>query len=398
MRLHHADGTTVHLAYCTNVHAGDVLDDVLAHLDRFCLPVRQHLGADLLGVGLWLAAPAALELAHDAGATERLRAALDRRGLEVVTLNAFPYRGFQEPVVKHRVYHPDWSQQARLDYTVDCAAVLARLLPDDAARGSISTLPLAWRTPWEDARAATALDNLARLAESLDGIEDQTGRSIRVGLEPEPGCVIETTADVVRHLDGVDTRRIGVNLDLCHLAVQFEDAAAAVARVTTAGLPIVKSQVSAALHADDADDPATRTALATFDEERFLHQTRSCGAGGLVESRDDLGEALAGDRPLSARTSDGAAGCRGACTSTSRSTPSRRCHSARPTTTPVPPSRPSSAVRPRSSTTSRSRPTPGASCPSQPAHAATTTLPVASRASSRGRGTSSRHLGLKEAP
>ena len=78
MRLRHADGTTVHVAYCTNVHAGDTLDEVLAHLDRFVLPVRRHLGTDLLGVGLWLAAPAARELANDAGATDRLRDALSR--------------------------------------------------------------------------------------------------------------------------------------------------------------------------------------------------------------------------------------------------------------------------------------------------------------------------------
>ncbi|WP_392543363.1 metabolite traffic protein EboE [Oryzobacter telluris] len=305
MRLHHADGTTVHLAYCTNVHAGDDLDDVLAHLDRFCLPVRRYLGSDLLGIGLWLAAPAARALARDPRAVDDLRSAMAERGLETVTLNAFPYRGFQEPVVKHRVYHPDWSQRARLDYTADCAEVLARLLPDDAARGSISTLPLAWRSPWGSAAARSARANLAALAETLDGLEDRTGRSIRVGLEPEPGCVIETTAQAVEHLAGVDRRRIGVNLDLCHLAVQFEDPDAAVARVGEAGLPVVKAQVSAALHASDPSDPGTRAALASFDEERFLHQTRSCGPDGTVTSRDDLGEALGGDAPLADRADDG---------------------------------------------------------------------------------------------
>lgn len=298
MRFHHADGSTVHLAYCTNVHAGDDLDDVLAHLERFCLPVRRHLGTDLLGVGLWLAAPAARELAHDAGATDRLRSALDRRGLEVVTLNAFPYRGFQEPVVKHRVYHPDWSEGARLDYTVDCAAVLARLLPDDATRGSISTLPFAWRTPWDAARESAAHDNLARLAEALDGIEARSGRSIRVGLEPEPGCVVETTTDAAEHLGDVDASRIGVALDLCHLAVQFEEPGDAVARVRDAGLSVVKAQVSAALHASDPADAATRAGLEAFDEERFLHQVRGLGAGGGVTSRDDLPDALRGAAPL----------------------------------------------------------------------------------------------------
>lgn len=307
MRLLHADGTTVHLAYCTNVHAGDTLGEVLAHLDRFVLPVRRHLGSDLLGVGLWLAAPAARELANDATATDGLRRALARRGLETVTLNGFPYRGFQEPVVKQRVYHPDWSQQERLDYTVDCAAVLARLLPDDAARGSVSTLPFAWRTPWgpEDHRAATA--NLGRLGEALEGIEARTGRAVRVGLEPEPGCVVETTTDAVQRLTGVDTDRVGVSLDLCHLAVGFEDPDAAVARLADAGLAVTKAQVSAAVHADDPADPATRSALADFDEVRFLHQVRARHPDDVVAARDDLPEALAGDDPLGARARDGSA-------------------------------------------------------------------------------------------
>jgi sugar phosphate isomerase/epimerase len=305
VRLHHADGTTVHVAYCTNVHAGDDVDDVLAHLDRFCLPVRRHLGTELLGVGLWLAAPAARALARDPRAVDRLRSAMADRGLETVTLNGFPYRGFQERVVKHRVYHPDWTQYGRLQYTVDCAEVLSRLLPDDAARGSISTLPLAWRTPWDAGSARVARANLAILADALDGIEARTGRGIRVGLEPEPGCVIETTSDAVTHLAGVDPRRIGVTLDLCHLAVQFEDPEAAVARVGAAGLPVVKAQVSAALHADDPADASTRAALASFDEERFLHQTRARGADGHVVARDDLGEALGGDDPLAVRADDG---------------------------------------------------------------------------------------------
>ena len=182
-------------------------------------------------MGLWLAAPAARELANDATATDGLRRALARRGLETVTLNGFPYRGFQEPVVKQRVYHPDWSEPERLDYTVDCAAVLARLLPDDAARGSVSTLPLAWRAPWDAERHRAALDNLDRLSEALEGIEARTGRSVRVGLEPEPGCVVETTAEAAERLAGVDPNRIGVSLDLCHLAVGFEDPDAALARI-----------------------------------------------------------------------------------------------------------------------------------------------------------------------
>ncbi|MBR7742021.1 metabolite traffic protein EboE [Phycicoccus sp. BSK3Z-2] len=298
MRFRHADGSTVHLAYCTNVHAGDTVEDVLAHLDRFCLPVRSHLGSDLLGVGLWLAAPAARVLAADPARTAGLRAALAERGLETVTLNAFPYRGFQEPVVKHRVYHPDWTGDERLDYTLDCARVLAGLLPDDAARGSVSTLPLAWRTPWDDGRAHDARERLDRLAAGLADLEEETGRTVRVGLEPEPGCVVETVADAADHLAGLDGDRLGVCLDVCHLATGFEDVASTPGRLAAAGLPVVKSQVSAALHAADPHDPTTREALAAFDEERFLHQTRRGArpgeSGGAAGGVDDLPEALAG--------------------------------------------------------------------------------------------------------
>jgi sugar phosphate isomerase/epimerase len=298
VRLVHADGQTVHVAYCTNVHPGEDLDTVIGQLDRFAVPVRRHLGADVLGLGLWLSAPVARELAGDPRQVDRLRAALDARALEVVTLNGFPYRGFQEEVVKHRVYHPDWTEPARLTYTTDLAAVLARLLPDDAARGSISTLPLGWRHPWFGDRQVLAAEQLDRLAAHLHALRDRTGREIRVGVEPEPGCVIETTTELVDRMAGWDEEVLGVCLDLCHLAVGFEDAAVAVPRLSAAGRRVVKAQVSAALHVEHPAADATRDALAAFDEDRFLHQVRACGEHGQLRARDDLGEALGGRRPL----------------------------------------------------------------------------------------------------
>ncbi|MFJ4481332.1 metabolite traffic protein EboE [Streptomyces longwoodensis] len=294
MRFRHPDGTTVHLAYCTNVHPAETLDGVLAQLREHCEPVRRRLGRDRLGIGLWLARDAARALDTDPAALRTLRTELDRRGLEVVTLNGFPYEGFGADEVKYRVYRPDWADAERLEYTTALARILAGLLPDDVTEGSVSTLPLGWRTAWTDDRAAAGHRALVTLAERLDALAELTGRSVRVGLEPEPGCVVETTGDALAPLTAVGHPRIGVCVDTCHLATSFEDPAAALDALAEACVPVVKSQLSAALHADRPDRPEVRTALAAFAEPRFLHQTRTVDAGRL-RGTDDLGEALDGD-------------------------------------------------------------------------------------------------------
>ncbi|MGV9555471.1 metabolite traffic protein EboE [Streptomyces sp. NPDC003522] len=294
MRFRHPDGTTVHLAYCTNVHPAETLDGVLAQLRDHCEPVRRRLGRDRLGIGLWLAKDAAHALDTDPAALRGLRAELDRRGLEVVTLNGFPYEGFGAEQVKYRVYRPDWADPERLDHTTALARVLTGLLPEDLTEGSISTLPLGWRTTWTAAHADTAHAALRTLAERLDALADLTGRSVRVGLEPEPGCIVETTGDALAPLTAVGHPRVGVCVDTCHLATSFEDPRTALEALTDARVPVVKAQLSAALHAEHPHLPAVREALAAFDEPRFLHQTRTSTPAGL-RGTDDLDEALAGD-------------------------------------------------------------------------------------------------------
>src|SRR5262249_22614610 len=124
MRLRHRDGQIIHLGYCTNVHPGEELAEIVAQLDTYAVAVRQHVETDRLRLGLWLAEPVAARLCADPAGVARLRRALDARGLEVVTLNGFPYRAFHAPVVKHAVYQPDWTTRERLDYTVNLARIL----------------------------------------------------------------------------------------------------------------------------------------------------------------------------------------------------------------------------------------------------------------------------------
>ncbi|MEV6246679.1 metabolite traffic protein EboE [Streptomyces sp. NPDC051742] len=291
MRFRHPDGSTVHLSYCTNVHPAETLDGVLAQLRDHCEPVRRRLGRDRLGIGLWLARDAARTLTTDAASLRALRAELDRRGLEVVTLNGFPYEGFGADEVKYRVYQPDWTHPERLAHTTDLARILAALLPEDVTEGSVSTLPLAWRTPFDARAAALARAALTTLSGRLDALEDLTGKSVRIGLEPEPGCVVETVADAVTALDPLPGPRIGVCLDTCHLATSFEDPRTALDALAAGGIPVPKAQLSAALHAEHPHLPDVRAALAAFAEPRFLHQTRTRTAAGL-RGTDDLPQAL----------------------------------------------------------------------------------------------------------
>ncbi|MGW8360038.1 metabolite traffic protein EboE [Streptomyces wedmorensis] len=296
MRLRHPGGELVHLGYCTNVHPAEDLDGILAQLDTYALPVRERLDEPVLNIGLWLAHQVAAALAADAGLTLRLRDELTARGLEVVTLNGFPYGGFHRPVVKHAVYRPDWTSPERRRYTANLAHVLAGLLPDDVGEGTISTLPLGWRAHWQPHHLELAGRQIGRLGEELARLHQLTGRTVRVAFEPEPGCLVETTGDAVRYLSDLDPRHFGLCLDICHLAVAFETPKEALDRLAGAGIPVVKAQISCALHAEDPADPATRAALAAFAEPRFLHQTRR--EGRPARGTDDVPEALTGPAAL----------------------------------------------------------------------------------------------------
>ncbi|MBB4689062.1 metabolite traffic protein EboE [Amycolatopsis jiangsuensis] len=287
------------ISYCTNVHPAEDVAGIVAQLERYALPVRERLGADRLGVGLWLSAPVARGLADDVAARKALRAELDARGLAVYTLNAFPYGGFHDEVVKHAVYRPRWTDRERVAYTIDCVTVLADLLAEDASYGSISTLPLGWRDPWtayDDRCASEAIDQVVRVIRIFAAAGD---RPIRLAVEPEPGCVLDTVDDALGWLSGrVDPAYVGLCLDTCHLAVSFADPAETLAAIAASEVDVVKVQASAALHVPKPAE--ARDALATFAEPRYLHQVRELDAVGVVHRADDLPgawEELPGEGP-----------------------------------------------------------------------------------------------------
>jgi len=304
----------VHLTYCTNIHPGESWPEVRRIVEEHVVAVKRRVSPNApFGIGLRLSALAAEGLAAP-GALDDLRALLGAHGLYVFTINGFPYGRFHATRVKENVYRPDWSEPARLSYTNLLADLLAELLPNDV-EGSVSTAPLGFAPRMRDASleecAARALLEHAR---HLHCLRERTGLTIGLAIEPEPACRIETTADAVdffeRRLlsraaverqaqalgsslgeaDESLRRHLGLCLDTCHAAVEFEDALESVARVERAGIRILKVQLTAGLRLARLTTEAT-DAVRAFADDVYLHQVVA-HRGGTLARYLDLPDAL----------------------------------------------------------------------------------------------------------
>jgi len=288
------------LGYCTNVHPYEDLTGLLAALESGAAPLRARLvqrgrlgERDALGIGLWLPARVAEQVARD---PEPLRRRLDALGLACFTVNAFPYGDFHGARVKDEVFRPHWGERRRLEYTLLAAEALAALLPEGAS-GSMSTHSGGYK-PWGAAgpRAEEVAASWRAAAEGLSALRARTGRSIRLCIEPEPLAMLETTGEVVeffaRWLAGAEAEaHLGVCFDACHQAVEFEDLEAALAALRRAGIAIGKLQLSSAIRVERPAE--ARVALAPWADERWFHQVVARQAGGALARQPDLPEALA---------------------------------------------------------------------------------------------------------
>ena len=307
------------IGYCTNVHAGTDLASIRDNLSRYAGEVRRSVSPDSeLGVGLWLPDQAARQLSTG-NSIDSFTEFLQKERLCPFTINGFPFDNFHQTVVKHRVYRPTWWQAERFQYTQRLAEILARLLPSSVPIGSISTLPIGWPDHPDGDKSSTPQDealrkagaNLRDLANRLRDIEAKTGRQIVVAIEPEPGCVLDATDDVIdwfdQHLPETHHRRyLTVCHDVCHAAVMRESQSEVLQRLSRAGIGIGKVQVSSAIVADWDSMAVERRReaieqLSAFAEDRYLHQTGRLKANGQFELAEDLpgliaSTAEAGDR------------------------------------------------------------------------------------------------------
>lgn len=283
----------IHFTYCTNIHPGESWAEVFANVRGHLPEIRANMSSSgPFGIGLRLSAEAANELVAP-NELAAFKAYLTAENAYVFTINGFPYGQFHGVRVKENVYGPDWASEDRLEYTNRLAVILAALLPE-GEEGSISTVPGTF-SAWAEGRVDAIAENLVRHVAYLDDLHVRTGRLIRLALEPEPCCFLETIDETVRFFaDHLHSQRaadllarltnhsaehaarllqihLGVCYDVCHAAIEYEDPQDSIAALRANNIGIYKLQLSSALRVAQVD-ARTPQLLAPFGEPTYLHQ------------------------------------------------------------------------------------------------------------------------------
>jgi hypothetical protein len=296
MQLNHS----LQLAYCTNIHRGETWLETFASLQNYALAIREKVCPKKpFAIGLRLAERAAVELS-DPGTRLAFQRWLGKNGCYVFTINGFPYGQFHGTRVKEQVYRPDWSAPERVAYTNLLFDLLAELLPAGIA-GSVSTLPGSFKEFHPSAESQKAIrQNIWHTVEHIARISEKTGRKLHLGLEPEPLCLLENSAETILFFEQLrdehprDPRlaeHLGVNYDCCHFAVEFEEPQTALPRLVNHGIKISKIHLSSALKVSPT--PEAREALKKFSDDVYLHQVIARDENGKRTTYRDLPEALA---------------------------------------------------------------------------------------------------------
>ena len=226
----------------------------------------------------------------------QLKSFFAAHGLALVTVNAFVMPHFHGAPVKERAYLPAWhASDARLNFTNRCVDLLAEL------KGTSSQVPKCSSAESELGHFGTsALEHFGTPAlatppsvsvpfgalkpVSLEAVapnilkagEHAARQGCVVALEPEPGLCVETTEEVLKFFSTYVAKELraslGVNFDLSHQLVQFEDLHRSVEQLQAAGIRIAKIHVSNA-----AELPELRS---FYNDSIYLHQVTGLTATG----------------------------------------------------------------------------------------------------------------------
>lgn len=292
----------IHLAYCTNIHRGQDWPETFAALKNHTLKVRDRVAKGrAYAIGLRLSHQAAVQL-NDAETLKAFQTWLEKENCYVFTINGFPYGTFHGGRVKELAYVPDWTTPERVAYTNLLFDLLARLVPA-GIEGSVSTVPCSFKPLINTKEQVAAMrKNIRQAAHHVREAERRSGKTLHLGLEPEPLCYLETSSETVAFFDELRAEfpgdealfeNLGVNYDCCHLAVEYEEAGAALERFVSNKIKISKLHFSSALKL--APDEEKKKALQAFVDPVYFHQVVARTSNGDLVRYLDLDQALAGD-------------------------------------------------------------------------------------------------------
>ncbi|MBN1237389.1 MAG: metabolite traffic protein EboE [Gammaproteobacteria bacterium] len=286
-----------HLTYSTLVHPGDTWSEIWDSLNRYVPQVKERVSPnDPFGVSLRISAASAATLTKDANERAKLKAFLDERDMYLYTVNAFPYGPFKNTVVKEQVYEPDWRGEDRAGYTMQVADILAEVC-QPGVEPTIQSPPLGFKPRVTGPEVVEAFtQQVIRTVAHLVGIHQRTGRKVRLALEPEPYCFLETTEEAVDYFTNhlyadpsakslakqtglsetaaADALRdhLGMVYDICHQAVEFEDISASLRTLADKGIPVFKLQEAAAMRTPEVTQEKV-DALRQYADTIYLTQT-----------------------------------------------------------------------------------------------------------------------------
>ena len=295
MRLSHG----IHLTYCTNIHRGGDWPETFQSLKDHTLRVRDRVSPDEpYAIGLRLGDAASRQLGQEED-QKRFRAWLAENNCYVFTVNGFPYGDFHGTRVKENVYTPDWTTHERVDYTKRLFDILAAIAPEDSG-GSVSTVPCSYKEfITTDAQVAAMRLNLWEVVDYIDELSERSGKDLHLGVEPEPLCYLETSEEMIQFYremkadrpgDPRLAKRLGINYDTCHLAVEFEEAADALGALVAEGIRISKLHFSSAMKVRPS--PEVVEGLASYAEDIYFHQVIAQTEDGELRRYRDLPNAL----------------------------------------------------------------------------------------------------------
>jgi sugar phosphate isomerase/epimerase len=299
MRLKH----DIHLAYCTNIHRGQNWAETFDTLVKYVLAVRDRVAAGKpYAIGLRLSNQAAIELS-DRKTLTGFQRWLGKENCYIFTINGFPYGMFHGGRVKELAYVPDWTTRERVEYTNRLFDLLAELVPP-GVEGSVSTVPASFKpliTTQEQVAEMRA--NVWRAVEHIAKVRERSGKTVHLGLEPEPLCYLETSAETVKFIEEMRAERpederindcLGVNYDCCHLAVEYEQPREALEHFRSHGIRISKLHFSSAMKVKPSAE--TRKALQSFVDPVYFHQVIARNTDGTFTRYLDLDQALEAPR------------------------------------------------------------------------------------------------------